>query len=734
MPINTVYKYSILLDMKVLPTFYYLTHFDQSLSYIADHCISLLDPEQQTVLIQLQGLPKLERALVARILNRNASFISVESLNYPELENLTTLLDGLIKQGFIRIAHIDDIPTLAGSLTKVQLYELSHILAPNTAKSSWPKVKLLSHIQAQSAVARPCPSLAAFLSKFVYRSVEKTFNYFLFLFFGHLNGQLKQFSLRDLGIIRTREDIQPMARFNSQIDAWSCYRFEYAYQQLRDENNDIYNLRDIDNIEYALPPISGLSARDAANRYFVELAKKVFADIPKKAIQILAYATSAGAFEKRIRLLYHSGEHEQVQTLLETAIDSPDSDEQLIFSEDFLARKFHKKRRSIYTDLLHAQQHQIYIDESAKNRIEHQVVQQYRQKGIEAWRTENHCWRCLFGLLFWDILFESTHNGLCNEFDRSPKALNENTFWSDKQKVINQRLSLLDTPETLQTFLVAQMAQHHAKSNPIFRWHANILETVSVLTHHATTQALKTMLRFMCQNYSTYKDGFPDIALLQSGDLIFEELKAPGDSLRKNQLVTIRALKAAGFSVRITRVGLIRDYNARYAVVDIETTGGSKAAHRVTEIGIVFVEQQKVIERWSQLINPQRLIPKNITSLTGITNEMVADQPLFSDIAETLKSKLEGCIFAAHNVNFDYGFIQAEFNRLDEHIALPNVCTVRECRRQFPGLPSYSLANLSQHFQIKLDQHHRALADAQAAADLLLKVFGDELSQLAQTC
>jgi DNA polymerase-3 subunit epsilon len=101
---------------------------------------------------------------------------------------------------------------------------------------------------------------------------------------------------------------------------------------------------------------------------------------------------------------------------------------------------------------------------------------------------------------------------------------------------------------------------------------------------------------------------------------------------------------------------------------------------------------------------------------------MVATAPVFADIAAELWQQLQGCIFVAHNVRFDYGFIRAEFARCGYQLQLPQLCTVVESRRYFPGLASYSLGNLAVHFGIELKQHHRALADAAATAELLLLI------------
>lgn len=161
----------------------------------------------------------------------------------------------------------------------------------------------------------------------------------------------------------------------------------------------------------------------------------------------------------------------------------------------------------------------------------------------------------------------------------------------------------------------------------------------------------------------------------------------------------------------------------RYAVVDIETTGGHFKTDKITEIGIVLLEDSTIIKKYSTLINPERSIPPHITGITGITNEMVEDAPKFYEIAKDIVEHTEKAIFVAHNVRFDYQFLQMEFKSLGYTFSRRKLCTVKMSRKVFPGLPSYSLGKLIQHFNIQVNSRHRALDDAYAASVVLQKIF-----------
>lgn len=166
-----------------------------------------------------------------------------------------------------------------------------------------------------------------------------------------------------------------------------------------------------------------------------------------------------------------------------------------------------------------------------------------------------------------------------------------------------------------------------------------------------------------------------------------------------------------------------------FAVVDLETTGGLSKRDKITEVGIVLIEDGKITEKFSSLVNPERSIPPEITRITGITNEMVAGAPKFYEIAKEIVLMTKGKTFVAHNVNFDYGFLRNEFGSLGYTYSSRKLCTVKLSRRLFPGLPSYGLSNLIKEFDLPMDKRHRALDDAYATAHLLLKILKEQENQ-----
>jgi len=167
----------------------------------------------------------------------------------------------------------------------------------------------------------------------------------------------------------------------------------------------------------------------------------------------------------------------------------------------------------------------------------------------------------------------------------------------------------------------------------------------------------------------------------------------------------------------------------KYAVVDLETTGGFALRNRVTEVAIYLHDGQKIVDEFHSLINPERNIPPFITQLTGITNEMVSAAPTFKDIASDIDELTRDHILVAHNAGFDYSFLRREFKALGMRFIRKKLCTVRLSRKIFPGLNSYSLGALCTSLGISIDHRHRAFGDARATVTLLEQLLEHDKDQ-----
>ncbi len=440
-----------------------------------------------------------------------------------------------------------------------------------------------------------------------------------------------------------------------------------------------------------------------------------------QALNLYNEAKVHPARERQVRLLVKLNQKEAALLLLNQMIDSSTTTEELIFAEDFLERKFHKKRTSRLTDVLRNAE-EVWLDEAYFRKPERGMVDHFKNQGLIAHESENFLWSSLFGLVFWDELFENESAAIYNSFERRATNLIGSDFYLKNKATIEQKLLLLSDRKSNITFVLKSILKNNGTLNQIFQWHSATNELMVQFLTYANPQSVAHILRVLANNYDLRRKGFPDIFVVRNNEIHFYEIKAEGDQLKSHQLDQINLLKEAGFSADLLKIKWAQNPEQVFIVVDVETTGGRAEWHRLTEIGAIKIQNGKVIDQFQTLINPGRPIPRMITDLTGITNEMVKGAPKFSEIAEEFNEFSKNAIFAAHNVRFDYSFVQQEYIRLDQSYVRPTFCTVSQSRKYFPGLESYKLSSLCKYFDIPLENHHRALCDAQAAAKILFKI------------
>ncbi len=168
----------------------------------------------------------------------------------------------------------------------------------------------------------------------------------------------------------------------------------------------------------------------------------------------------------------------------------------------------------------------------------------------------------------------------------------------------------------------------------------------------------------------------------------------------------------------------MRIEDATFVVTDTETTGSAAGYDRMIEIAAVKIRSGKVVDRFSQLVNPGCAVPRRITRLTGISTAMVFDKPASAAILPRFQKFLGNDILVAHNLSFDRRVINNELVRSGlAQMRNRQLCTLRLARRLLPGLRSRGLSSLIDFFEIVIQNRHRALDDAEATGTILLRLL-----------
>ncbi len=176
-------------------------------------------------------------------------------------------------------------------------------------------------------------------------------------------------------------------------------------------------------------------------------------------------------------------------------------------------------------------------------------------------------------------------------------------------------------------------------------------------------------------------------------------------------------------SARITEN--VCENSDRFVVFDIETTGLDNRNEEITEIGAVLVENGQVTKRWGTFVNPEKPIPAKISELTSITDDMVADAPKIEEALVKFFEFSKGAVLVAHNAKFDTGFIKEKAKKCGLEYNFGHLDTLMLAKCLYPDLANYRLNTLTKHLNVVLENHHRAVDDAKATADIFVKMLGE---------
>ena len=217
------------------------------------------------------------------------------------------------------------------------------------------------------------------------------------------------------------------------------------------------------------------------------------------------------------------------------------------------------------------------------------------------------------------------------------------------------------------------------------------------------------------------KWGHPAIAITDHG--VVQGFPEAMDAARKSGYKVIYGVEA--YVVDDLRTAVIREagqnFMDRFVVFDIETTGFDKEEDRILEIGAVKIEQGKIMDRFSRFVDPQIPIPEHITKLTSITDEMVKGQGTIEEVLPAFMEWTGDAVLVAHNASFDTGFIANKLQKLGKGSLENTIVDTLELARGLYDLRRYTLDSVARAVGVSLENHHRAVDDAEATAGIFLK-------------
>ena len=527
------------MNLPVLPVYYYLDHFVEMLEFVETTYGTVLTKEQRSFIARFHGLSKDAQCLLIRMVNRRGAIFNRSLFKYGEISDLERAARDLMECGQARSLRAEDYPAFVACLPKDALLSGARAAGFDNIRSSWSKPVLLDYFVARvpfDLAVKHCGG-----DRFIALDNTQPIEFLLYLYFGKTTDDMKNFALRDLGILRTNKESSFSARFVDGDEARACFHYSQVLDRIEIRSIGIYQRAATEILtgptrtsEYA----ADLAARAACQvgQFFEKKGEGALAE------QLYRFGASSECRERLVRLLHSRGGKVTVEELLRRMIDDPDSDEEYLFATDFYARKFGGQRTGQCTDLLRSGR-TITVDDTHRGNPEGGVAGVLRRQGATVFFAENTLWHSLFGLLFWDELFESgqLHSG----FDWVPHCLRDRTFYRRFSAQIDGKLAEVRSGNALPTIL-RTVAAKCGRLNGIFTWDHVQIAALRALLEGVNPEGLAKILRSICDDFRGMRDGFPDLMLARDGKVSFLEIKAEGDAIRRNQHTRLRQLENAG--------------------------------------------------------------------------------------------------------------------------------------------------------------------------------------------
>ncbi len=538
-----------------LPLKYYWDNFEYLLGFVTDKYKDLLVASEWSFLRKYYTLPENAQLLFIRFTNRKGLFFKIDSIKYAEIEDISGGLKILHEKGFIASLHPKEHELWTNEILNVlNRQELAKIF---DIKGALKKDELVENVK-QSVSPAELISGVASLHDIVKVNFEVEVSFLRFLFFGNRTMDMTEFVLRDLGLVQyykhTDDDL--VARFSTRKEAedkWLVSEQYLVFSELKTtaEPAAIYdwyrNFKD-NNKELslvALPAWQKLQLN--IGKHFEKLKRY---DL---AVDLFQEAAVPPSQERRVRCLAKAGFYEEAKLVCQEMISSPANVDEQYFAEYFLQTISGKKNKKKTTEWLN-EADEIYISPVYRHQVEFGAMEYYIEKGFSAGFSENYSWRALFGLLFWDIIFDPSLVAFHHPFQRRPSDLFLPDFYEKRQDQVHNRLESITDSDELVAFLWANFEKHYGTANPFVVWMEEVWAMVKVLASYINWDVLKKVMLKIAENIVENSRGLPDILIWDMETYELIEIKSPNDTLSNQQLFWLQYFKELGINARVLRV------------------------------------------------------------------------------------------------------------------------------------------------------------------------------------
>ena len=555
-----------------LPPKYYLEYFQYLLNFVQKKYQHILNKAEQSFLAQFEALTEDEKCLFIRFTNRSGSFFRTEKLKYSEIENIPEALKTLIQKNFIEAlspTHLTQAWEVLDIFSKAELIEMAKMLNLETrGRASMKKEEVLDWLLevgdwddiVELLNYQDFTEIHALPHSVIKVGFEEEVSMLKFLFFGSRHGDMTEFVTRDLGFqnYEKYDEDKMVAYFQTRQEVEDKFKVSiaredfYLMQQADIETIEIYNWF----MDWADTHRKDLS--EIAQPTFERFTLKVATHLEKKksldeALTVFRLTEETPSRERQVRILDKLKNKEEAKALCEVMLgDAKNADEQF-FAEDYLNRLSAKKSKKAVTQHLHNSE-SVMIDISWKRQVEFGVIDYYEQRNLKATFTENHLWRSLFGLLFWDIIFDTDTLAIHHPLQRSPSDLFKPTFFEKRKERMEERLLMLEDEDATTIYMNRIFFEKFGITNPLVEWYGGLFPLILTVLEKLSSEQISLIMLEMARSLRENVRGFPDLFIWGDGEYSFVEVKSPTDSLSNQQLYWLRFFESINVRSKVLRV------------------------------------------------------------------------------------------------------------------------------------------------------------------------------------
>jgi len=550
-----------------LPPKYYLDYFRYLIGFVRRLYGHLLNESELAFMDRFENLTEDAQCLFVRFSNRRGLFFRINKLNYKEIDELPAAVGELLLGGFIeRLNPHHEVMggEALGTFTKPELLELLP-LEPEERRplGKEKKENIVRYALHELDFAEIVTSLTT-RETVVKMNFEAEVMMLKYLFFGNRSSDMSEFVIRDLGKVSFEryDESKLTARFFSRKEVEDKLLISLTNEEFHDLQEagtppeDIYhwfmnwNETRPELTEIAIPGYARLVTRVGG---FLERQK-----LPEQAMQVYELTDKVPARERRVRLLFKSGLTDEALALCDEIALTPQNADERYFAQDFREKMLsarEKKRAKKRTTRFLSDADSVAIPGAYRHHVEAGVMNHFLEAGRDAAFTENYPWRGLFGLVFWDIIYDANVSAIHHPLQRAPSDFYLPDFYLKREQGLRQRLASLVTRDDWHGHIGQVFTAKYGITNVLVDWSEELRELVDRMIDLLDPEQLRLVLLEMARNLRENTRGFPDLLVwTEEGTYEFIEVKSPTDHLSAQQLHWLEFFQTIGVPARVLRV------------------------------------------------------------------------------------------------------------------------------------------------------------------------------------